>query len=227
MRTVLIVGEAAARVGLESTMLQRSDIQIITVGIESALETAKVSRPDLVIVDPNATGSEPPAAIIAALRAQGSSAPRVLMLASPAEQDGIAEDAADGFVSRPITTSRLLDAVRRHLAVRERGEARAPFAAKVDVSRAGVHSSGYAHDLTSAGMFLVTREPLTTGEEIEIEFALPPPEPHTIRTRAQVVRAGNAGAPAHRVEGFGLAFTQLSGEQRIEIARWIRQREHA
>ena len=227
MRTVLIVGEAASRVGLESTMLHRSDIQIVIVGIEAALETAAVSKPELVIVDPHITGLSTPASIIKALRARVSHAPPVLLLASPAEQEGIATDAADGFVSRPLTTSRLLDAVRRHLVMHERGETRVPFAAKVDVTRAGGHAIGYAHDLTTAGMFLVTREPLTTGEEIEIEFALPPPEPHTIRTRAQVIRAGNAGAPAHRVDGFGLAFTHLSGEHRIEIARWMRQMEHA
>lgn len=226
MRTVLIVGDAHTLPDRESTMLERSEVAVIGATHVDAAAIASERGADIAIVDPHAPGVDA-AASCAVLRARGREGIRVLLVAAPAEQDRFAGAGADGFVSRPLTTARLLDAVRRYAPLPERAEVRVPFAVKVDFARAGVEASGYAHDLTSAGLFLVTREPLAPGDEIEIAFALPTTEAHAIRTRARVVRAGDVGSGTHGVVGFGLAFVELAAKDHIEITRWLREKGSA
>lgn len=206
-------------------MLARSDVCILTAGADKADELVATRQPDLVIVEPRDAGASP-SSLRAALDKCGGEGKRLLIVASPAERDAQDGASADGFISRPLTAARLLDAVRRHAPLVERGETRLPFTAMVAYERAGAGGSGYAHDLSVSGMFLGTRGPLERGDEIDLEFALPHTEPHAVRSRARVVRSGNVGASPHRAAGVGLAFVNLAGEHRIEIARWLRSRPH-
>lgn len=226
MRTVVIVGDAHTLPDRERTMLERSEVALVIATHVEAVSVAAERGADIAIVDPHSPGVDA-ATSCAALRERGPEGIRVLLVAAPADRERFAGAGADGFVSRPLTTARLLDAVRRFAPLPERAEERVPFAVKVEFARAGIEASGYAHDLTSAGLFLVTREPLSPGDELELAFALPKTEPHAIRTKARVVRAGGVGSGTHGVAGFGLAFVDLAAEDHIEIVRWLREKGSA
>jgi uncharacterized protein (TIGR02266 family) len=115
--------------------------------------------------------------------------------------------------------------VRRFVAVSERSEDRLQVAFKVDYAREGAEGLGFTRDLSSAGLFLKTREPFEVGESVRLTFALPVSGSRPLAVEAEVVRIAEGGPGAHASPGVGVVFRRLSARDRLEISRFLR--EHA
>jgi uncharacterized protein (TIGR02266 family) len=81
--------------------------------------------------------------------------------------------------------------------------------------------SGLSGDISEGGLFLSTYRPLFVGVAVDVEFTLPGTE-RAIHARGEVrwIREHSEELP----RGLGIAFEQLSEEDRNEIHAFCRER---
>jgi hypothetical protein len=139
----------------------------------------------------------------------------VVLVGSALDHDRCVAAGGDGFVAKPVTRLRLLDAVRRFLPISERVEDRAQVAVKVDFALPGASGLGFTRDLSPAGLFLKTRDAFEVGQSLDLSFTLPGPGGRPLLAGAEVVRV-SAG-------GIGAAFRRLAARDRVEISRFVRE----
>ncbi len=120
------------------------------------------------------------------------------------------------FLGKPITSDRLigmLKAMRGPMLKENRGHARLPFRAAVSC-RSGVKSfKCESLNLSEGGILLETSGGTRLGDEIDLEFLVPPGRDH-LKLRAKVVR----NEPPDRV---AVQFLALSPEDRVTIQNYI------
>jgi uncharacterized protein (TIGR02266 family) len=219
MPAILVIGDARHAPALEGSPLARRGVDVrYEASIDRAHALLRSDGAGLVVLDPHHVATELGAAI-AHLREASPGIP-VLILATPGEQERLDASLADGFVSRPITVARLLDAARRHLSWSERDEGRVDVSLAVEFRSGAVEGSGFTRDLSPEGMFLATRDPLEAGARIDLAFTLPIPGAPRVSARGEIVRVEVEKAPV----GAGIRFTTLAASDRAEIVRWSRGR---
>lgn len=219
MPAILVIGDARHAPALEGSPLARRGVDVAyEASIDLARRTLAAEGAGLVVLDPHLAGSDLDAAV-ATLREASPGIP-VLLLATPGEQSRLAPGTADGFLSRPITVARLVDAARRHLAWSERDEGRVGVSLAVEFRSGSIEGNGFTRDLSPEGMFLATRDPLEAGSRIDVAFTLPVPGAPRLTARGEVVRVEVETAPF----GAGIRFTSIGAGDRAEIVRWSRGR---
>jgi CheY-like chemotaxis protein len=218
MTRILLVDDAELMLGIERTFLKRTGSELLTAQSgEDALLKVRRHRPDLVLLDANMHGMSGLTCCRELKADPALQGLPVVLVGSALDHDRCVEAGGDGFVAKPVTRLRLLEAVRRFLPVSERSEDRVQVAVKVDYAREGAEGLGFTRDLSSAGMFLKTRDRFEAGQMVDLTFTLPVSGGRPLRAGAEVVRGG-AG-------GIGAAFRRLAARDRLEISRFVR--EHA
>jgi uncharacterized protein (TIGR02266 family) len=219
MPAILVIGDARHAPALEGSPLARRGVDVrYEASIERAREVLRSEGAGLVVLDPHHLSTDPGAAITL-LREESPGVP-VLLLATPGEQERLEASVANGFVSRPITVARLMDAARKHLAWSERDEGRVDVALAVEFRSGPLEGNGFTRDLSPEGMFLATRDPLEAGTRIDVAFTLPIPGAPRLTAKGEVVRVEVETAPL----GVGIRFTSIAATDRAEIVRWSRGR---
>lgn len=226
MARILLVDDAELMLGLERTFLKRTGSELLTAESgEDALLKVRSHRPDLVVLDANMHGMS---GLLCCRELKADPSLRglpVVLVGSALDHDRCVAAGGDGFVAKPVTRLRLLDAMRRFLPTSERTEDRLPVAVKVDFVRAEAEGLGFTRDLSPAGLFLTTRERFEIGQTVHLTFALPISGSRPLHAEAEVVRVASGGSGPHSSPGIGAAFRRLAARDRLEISRFVR--EHA
>lgn len=226
MSRIVLVEDSEVLRELERSFVSRADCALVTAKTgPELLEAVRRERPALVLLDVNPTGADGLSLCRAIKDDPQLRATPVVFVSLPIEHDRCREAGADGFVSRPASRARLLEALRRFVPAVERSSDRVPVVLRVDYrGRHGQEGFGFTKDLSAEGLFLKTRERFELAEVLELVFSLPVPGGRSIRAAGRVVRNADAGADPHAVAGAGIAFHRLSAGDHLEISRFVRER---
>ena len=107
----------------------------------------------------------------------------------------------------------------------ERDDRRVAIGIQVDY-RIGENKNKVVHaftrDLSSSGMFIITRDTLPVGDVVDLEFILPG-SPDKINVAGKVVRSFHNEERGHYIGGMGLLFTDVTDEVQGRLEQFIHE----
>lgn len=106
----------------------------------------------------------------------------------------------------------------------KRSSPRARLDCEVDLGTDNNFYAGFAHNVSTGGLFVATFDLLPVGNEIDLSFSLPNSERITTRAVVRWIRDVNELAP-EMWPGMGLEFQELSEEARGAIDSFVAERE--
>lgn len=180
LKKILLVDDVAAQLELERAFFANEKVDVLTAGDgHEALRLIREERPDLVLVDetmPGLRGHEVCAAVKSdeALR----EIPVVIVTGAVDEAsiDACMAAGCDHYLVKPVDKRAVLSVAERFLDTRRRR----PMRLLVRVAHVGhtLASSpdfffGYTVDVSDRGILLETDEPISAGEQLELQFFLP------------------------------------------------------
>ena len=217
MTTILLGKECSPFLEIDDSLLQRAEVRLVWAETSDAfMRLAREHRPDLVVLDPQVPNFDAQKCAEQLRQDAALAGTVVLLIGNRSARRGTATGPVHGTLARPVTQERLLEALRRHGLIVERGGERAEVAIKVDLTHGGRTVLAYTRDLAVDGCFLHTHDPLTVGDRVSLAFRLPQPGGRAIRVEADVVRLGSGG--------IALRFASLSPPDRVELGRFLRNR---
>jgi uncharacterized protein (TIGR02266 family) len=226
MIRILLVDDARLFLELERSFLRRTgcEVSIATSG-EEALRKARGRRPHIVVLDatmPGMSGIE----CCRALKADPETRDvTVILVSSSLDYPECRKAGADGFVLRPVTRSGLMEAIRDHVELSERGHQRVRVGLEVAYRHGERLGTGMTKDLGAGGLFLRTRDRLEPGDTLALSIAVPEADLEKIEVRGRVVRTVRAHADSPLVPGVGVEFEGLRGGARRAISRIVGEAE--
>lgn len=224
MNRVALVGSGFDDLDREGTSLAREELQILVVAPDdlSPLSSGGVA-PRLVVIDTRSAGERTREIVEAVRAASAPSSTAVVLVVPGLDREQWEAYGADGLLTRPLTAARLLDAVRRHVPMEERGADRSERVFKVELTSAAGDWAGFTRDIGTSGLFVHGAAPFAEGDAVSVRFHLPgEPGGAPFQGEARVVRAERDGAGA--VAGVALRFTGQSASDRGRLARWLREK---
>jgi Tfp pilus assembly protein PilZ len=81
---------------------------------------------------------------------------------------------------------------------------------------------GYSKNISRSGMYIATTNPIEAGQQIELEFQLPPPLTGTVRCLCEVVWKRPIGSYLPFEAGMGMRFIDLPEEISDQLDEWVR-----
>lgn len=81
---------------------------------------------------------------------------------------------------------------------------------------------GYSKNVSRSGMYISTTKPIEVGQQIELEFQLPPPLTGTVRSLCEVVWKRPFGSHLPSEAGIGVRFVNLPEEISLQLEDWVR-----
>jgi len=225
MTTILLGKECSPFLEIDHSLLQRADTRLVWAESSDAfVPLVRDSRPDVVLLDPHVPGFDA-FATARAIHADDIGARALLfVIGNAADHDRALAAGVTGLVTRPATQARLLELLRRHGLVRERGDDRLEIALKVAVTQRGEEGLAYTRDLSSGGCFLHAQGKFLAGDAVRLSFHLPVPGGRDIATDADVVRVEIAPHPGAGSGGIAVRFAGRSGADRAELGQFLRSR---
>lgn len=113
--------------------------------------------------------------------------------------------------------------VSSHGSAADRHDHRVPIQLLVDYKADGHYLFDFCRDLGTGGVFIETKQPLSSGSEIELTFTIPDSK-ETLRTTGKVIWSQSPIANRTDVNvGMGVQFTQFSENQRRLLDDFIRR----
>jgi len=229
MTRILLVDDVDLFLELERTFLKRYGCDIATARSgEEALARVQEDRPDVILLDvvmPGIGGYE------ACRRLKDDPDTRdipVIFVAGDPDLSRMAAAGGDDMISKPVRREALLEVIRKHVAIVERGAARIPVHLRVrldDDVDADATRSVFSKDLSQGGMFLKTTPAPPIGRRIGMRFRLPFPEGvEEVRVMGEVVRQVPEDPQSHLIPGVGVRFVGLQGAERSRVLRFVRAR---
>lgn len=223
MTKILLADDMAHFLDLEISFLRRADCQIITAenGIE-ALKLAKVEKPDIILLDvemPRMTGIE------CCRHIKNDPSIKhipVIMVTATKRVDESRKAGADDFWRKPIREEDFLKGIKKFIAIKERQERRVSIGIQVDYEKDGRNVCAFTKDISSSGMFIITRDTLPVGSDVELTFTLPEVD-DAISVRGKVVRELKDKQDGHYVGGMGINFFELQQEAQESIDKFIQE----
>jgi Tfp pilus assembly protein PilZ len=82
---------------------------------------------------------------------------------------------------------------------------------------------GYTKNISKSGMFIATTNQIQAGEQISLEFQLPPPLKGTARCLCEVVWKRPHGTHLPFEPGMGMRFLDMPTEISDQLDDWIRE----
>ncbi len=82
---------------------------------------------------------------------------------------------------------------------------------------------GYSKNISKSGMFIATSNTIQAGEQLELEFQLPPPLKGTARCTCEVVWKRPPGTHLPFEPGMGIKFVDMPEEISERIDAWIKE----
>ncbi|MBW6509755.1 MAG: PilZ domain-containing protein [Desulfuromonadales bacterium] len=81
---------------------------------------------------------------------------------------------------------------------------------------------GYSKNVSRSGMYISTTNPIEAGQQVELEFQLPPPLRGTVRCLCEVVWKRPFGSHLPFEAGMGMKFVDLPVEISEQLDDWVR-----
>jgi len=103
----------------------------------------------------------------------------------------------------------------------KRKHARIPITAKVSRIEDGKKNFYFTKDLSVGGIFIVTREDIPIGTEIDLELAVQGVK-ELLKIRGRVVRIEKDG---DKIEGYGVQFINILDEDSLSIKKLLESSE--
>lgn len=222
-KTVLLADDGESFLELERSFFANVEMRVLTArdGRE-ALRLVEEERPDLVLIDehmPELMGHEVCRAIKGDERLRDI--PVVIVTASTSSEavDACMAAGCDGYIVKPVNKNAVLGAAERLLNTRRRRRLR--MLVKIAHAKLGVGASpdfffGYTIDISDGGMLLESREGLSPGDVVDLEFFLPG-QGDKISERGRVVRTLDGATE----EGVGIELLDLSPVAKERIHRFV------
>lgn len=82
---------------------------------------------------------------------------------------------------------------------------------------------GYSKNISRSGMFIATTNPITPGEQVNLDFQLPPPFKGTVRCCCEVVWKRPHGTHLPFEPGMGIKFVDMPDDISEKIDKWIKE----
>ncbi len=109
-------------------------------------------------------------------------------------------------------------------AVGRRAHDRAPLEVEVTVESDHNFYNGFSENVSEGGIFVATHVPLPIGRTIEVELMLPAAR-RTLRAACVVCWIRPYREDGEAPAGMGLRFTDLTAEDEILVAAFVRKRD--
>ncbi len=222
-RHVLLVGVQRSAVEHLVPLLQREEIEVISVDADPAVvEITRITPFELVMLRFPAEGVDT-AAFLEVLRDQASASRRagVLLLADEAHLEGAAsflDHGANRVVSATWSDARIWRAVADLLDVAPRVALRVPVMVDVNLATEGVPEVCRSVDLSTSGIRLECPNGYPPGTRLQIGLVLPKVG-GVVRVQAEVVR--RTDPERESVVGFAARFTSMGEEDEERLARFL------
>jgi uncharacterized protein (TIGR02266 family) len=221
MTKILLADDMAHFLDLEISFLRRADCHIITAanGIE-ALKLAKIEKPDIILLDiemPRMTGVE------CCRHIKNDPSLKhipVIMVTATNREDESRKAGANDFWRKPIREQDFLRGIKKFVIIKEREDRRVSIGIQVDYKKDGRSISAFTKDISNNGMFIITRDTLPVGNNIELTFSLPEVK-NPLSVKGRVVRELRDNQDGHYVGGMGVNFLDLSEEESKTINTFI------
>lgn len=221
MTKILLADDMAHFLDLEISFLRRADCHILTAenGIE-ALKLAKTERPDIILLDvemPRMTGIECCRLIKNDPSLNGIP---VIMVTATRREEESRRAGADDFWRKPIREDEFLRGIKQFVNIREREERRVSIGIQVDYQKEGRFICAFTKDISNNGMFIITRDTIPVGNEVELTFSLPEMV-SSITVKGRVVRELRDDQNGHYVGGMGINFINLDDNTAVAIGDFV------
>jgi len=221
MVKILLADDMANFLDLEISFLRRTDCEIITAenGIE-ALKKAKEEKPDLILLDvemPMMTGIE------ACRHIKSDPALRntpVIMVTATDKHEECQKAGCDDFWKKPIKEEGFLRGIKKHVNIVERETKRVSIGLEVRYEIKGRTVSAFTKDISERGMFIITRDTLPMGSDIELTFTLPESR-EELKVIGKVVRELKDQQDGHLVGGMGISFNEMDDKTAEAIRNFV------
>ena len=219
MKNILIASSSASFVERNSTLLRRSDFNILTADNSSTVVAIVNSQNiDLALFDINLsdiTGEE----MTAKLTADPPNYRPVILLVCHDSEDDISRlksCGADALISRPIKPLQLIKAVGQFLTVQLVRSRRVSLRVKVISKRDAVEFFCISHNISITGLLIETEYFLEVGSYIICQFSIP--NSIDVEVEGEIVRTARTMDGAHQ---YGIHFLNLGRSSRHEIDQYI------
>jgi CheY-like chemotaxis protein len=224
MTRILLVDDVDLFLELERTFLKRFGCEILIAKAgDEALERVRRQRPDAILLDavmPGMDGYE--TCRVLKQDPETRDIPVIFVAADP-DLRRMAEAGGDDLVAKPIRREALLEVLRRHVPIVERGADRVPVNLRVQID--DDPRTLFSKDLSKEGIFLKRVPPLPIGRRVGMRFRLPLPEgPEEVRVTGEVVRQVPEDPGSHLIPGVGVRFVDPPASARASVSRFIRAR---
>jgi uncharacterized protein (TIGR02266 family) len=228
MTRILLVDDVDLFLELERTFLKRFGCEILTAKSgEEAIAKAREHRPDLILLDVVMPGMGGYAACRRLKDDPETGKIPVVFVAGDPDLRRMAEAGGDDLVSKPVRREALLEAIRKHVPIMERGAARVPVHLRVRLEEDGDAGgrSVFSKDLSPGGIFLKASPPPPVGRRLGMRIRLPFPEgAEEVRVVGEVVRQVPEEPDSYLIPGVGVRFVDLQGSDRARVRRFVQAR---
>ncbi len=227
MPKILIVDDVRAFLDLEISFLKRAECEIISAmdGLE-ALKQAKREKPDLVFLDiemPRMTGIE----VLRIMRNDPDlkNIPVVIVTALENKEEEAIKAGATEFLKKPVYEKDILNMVKKYVGIAERKEERVGVSLPLKIKTAKKTIDGFTRDISLAGTFVIIRDSIPLGSEVEIEMEIPlEPKVERIKVSGEVVREEKEDLKGQIITGVGIAFKRISALGKKALQEFIRKK---
>jgi uncharacterized protein (TIGR02266 family) len=221
LATVLVDADAALALEFATTFLRRTEVRVLFSGSrEEALRLASEERPDLILLDVDASNRRGLDICQALKSAPALAAIPVVILCTLGLKAAAEAAGADAVLFRPLVQRELLAVVQRFLRVQSRERARYRVSLRFSVTAEGSELALYSHDLSVTGVFLRSEKLPSRGTRVALRFSLPD-EAGEILCDGIVRSIRRPGAGQGDQLGFGVQFLALQDGDRARIRRFV------
>lgn len=227
MTRILLVDDVQLFLELERTFLKRFGCQILTARTgEEALAKARAMPPDVILLDvnmPDVSGYD----VCRSLRSDAALAKvPVIFVAGDPDPAEVSRCGGNGYLRKPVTREALLQALRPHVNLAERGAPRTPAVLRVRLRDAAQRMRKVSSkDLSQDGMFLKTGQPLPVGSKVDLCFRLPlPGGAEEVHLQGEVVRQVAEERGSYLIPGMGIRFIGSTASARHKVGQFIHSR---
>lgn len=213
MDKILLVDDVKLLREIQKGFLASSLVDILTAGDgHEALEVARKSRPDLIVMDKFMPGMDGVTCCREIRRDPLLKDIPVIMLTNAAQPADAEEYRAAGFndcLAKPIDGKLFLATIKKYLPAIERRAIRVPFSAAVTIVRFDGDHAGISRDISLNGMHVESGLQMLPGEELQVSFTLPGGDaPVEVRGRVAWL---DKRAPSGKA-AFGVEFLEVTGK---------------
>lgn len=219
MKNILIASSSASFLERNSTLLRRSDFNILTADRSLTVkEIVNSTNIDLVLFDISlidVTGEE----LTAMFAAETPNyRPVILLVCHDSEDDftRLKSCGADAIIPRPLKPLQLIKAVGQFLTVQLVRSRRVSLRVKVISNKDAVEFFCISHNISVTGLLIETEYFLEVGSYITCQFSIP--NSIDVEVEGEIVRTARTMDGAHQ---YGIHFLNLNRSCRHEIDVYI------